>query len=247
MLKHYFKVAFRNLIKNKARSIISILGLVAGIFCFTTTNYYGRAFYRGDEVFPEYNRMARIYLKYEGNLALLAPTKDAPAQKEDIEQVLEFDLPEVEYAATFSETSYYNIEMTADGHRNHLYTVAAMNVNADFMHVYPSRFLEGSVEQFTSRPLMALVTRSFVNQLGINEQPVGKTFTTVSRRDEELEHPAIYTIAGVIEDYPAFTSFTLFGRNIDMLLLNDGGNQCTFLLNKYIDLENLNNRIIGLQ
>ena len=34
MIRHYFKIAFRNLLKYKTQSIISIIGLAVGITCF---------------------------------------------------------------------------------------------------------------------------------------------------------------------------------------------------------------------
>lgn len=34
MIQHYFKIAFRNILKYKAQSIISILGLAVGFTCF---------------------------------------------------------------------------------------------------------------------------------------------------------------------------------------------------------------------
>ena len=33
MIQHYFKIAFRNILKYKAQSIISILGLAVGFTC----------------------------------------------------------------------------------------------------------------------------------------------------------------------------------------------------------------------
>ena len=37
MIRHYFKIAFRNLLKYKAQSIISIIGLAMGFTCFALT------------------------------------------------------------------------------------------------------------------------------------------------------------------------------------------------------------------
>ena len=34
MIKHYLKVAFRNLIKYKTQSLVSIIGLAVGFTCF---------------------------------------------------------------------------------------------------------------------------------------------------------------------------------------------------------------------
>ena len=34
MIRHYLKVAFRNLLKYKTQNIISIIGLAVGLLCF---------------------------------------------------------------------------------------------------------------------------------------------------------------------------------------------------------------------
>ena len=38
MIYHYFKIAFRNLLKYKTQSIISIIGLAIGFTCFALAN-----------------------------------------------------------------------------------------------------------------------------------------------------------------------------------------------------------------
>ena len=40
MIKHYLKVAFRNLIKYKTQSLVSIIGLAVGFTCLRC-RYYG--------------------------------------------------------------------------------------------------------------------------------------------------------------------------------------------------------------
>ena len=42
MIQHYFKIAFRNILKYKTQSIISILGLAVGFTCFALANLWIR-------------------------------------------------------------------------------------------------------------------------------------------------------------------------------------------------------------
>lgn len=42
MIPHYFKIAFRNLLKYKTQSIISIIGLAVGITCFALATLWIR-------------------------------------------------------------------------------------------------------------------------------------------------------------------------------------------------------------
>ena len=243
MIKHYFKVAIRNLFKSKTRTIISILGLVAGIFCFTTTNYYARAFYRGNEVFPEFERMAKVYLETDHKLSFLSPSKNITAFKKDIEQVLEMHFDEIEYIAQYNEPREYDISWNNDEDSENLYRVRSMRVNDDFLHVYPARFSEGGKDAFIMRPDAALVTRSFIKQMGTKESVLGKSIIFKYSLRDKIDPPKTYVIVGVIEDYPGYTDFTTFNRHPNVLVKGDTSDECTFLLHKNANLEVMNARL----
>lgn len=40
MIRHYLKIAFRNLIKYKTQTIISIIGLSVGFTCFALSTFW---------------------------------------------------------------------------------------------------------------------------------------------------------------------------------------------------------------
>ena len=44
MIQHYFKIAWRNLLKYKTQNIISILSLAVGVVCFAITVYLLKSF-----------------------------------------------------------------------------------------------------------------------------------------------------------------------------------------------------------
>ena len=58
MIQHYFKIAFRNILKYKTQSIISILGLAVGFTCFALANLWIHyemtydAYHEGPDVYP---------------------------------------------------------------------------------------------------------------------------------------------------------------------------------------------------
>src|ERR1700730_4271684 len=92
MLKNFFKIAWRNLLKNKTFSLINILGLATGLACFLLITMYVM-----DELsFDRYNEKAnRIYrinsdIKFGGGNLHLPVTSDAMGA------VLKKDYPQVE-------------------------------------------------------------------------------------------------------------------------------------------------------
>ncbi|MCS2597066.1 hypothetical protein NXV06_14235 [Bacteroides fragilis] len=65
MILHYIKATFRQLIKHKTQTIISILGITCGLLCFSVCNYYNRIFSTGNKDLATYERQAEIWI--EGN------------------------------------------------------------------------------------------------------------------------------------------------------------------------------------
>src|SRR5688572_33143502 len=60
MIRNYFKIAFRSLFRNKAFTIINILGLVLGISFSTMLYTYVRHELSYDSYHPEANQVYRI-------------------------------------------------------------------------------------------------------------------------------------------------------------------------------------------
>lgn len=65
MIKHYFKVAFRNLWKYKAQNIISTIGLAVGLLCFSICMYCSRFVESTNHCFDNYSRIAELNLYNE--------------------------------------------------------------------------------------------------------------------------------------------------------------------------------------
>ena len=63
MIRHYFKIAFRNLLKYKAQTIISIIGLAMGFTCFALTVLWIRYEMTYDTFHEEADRIHLIYKK----------------------------------------------------------------------------------------------------------------------------------------------------------------------------------------
>ena len=57
MIKHYLKVAFRNLLKYKTQNIISIIGLAVGLLCFCICMYCSRFVETTNHCFSNYTRI----------------------------------------------------------------------------------------------------------------------------------------------------------------------------------------------
>ena len=61
MIRHYFKTGFRNLLKYKTQSFISIIGLAIGLTFFTVGYYWYRYETSYDSFYPESKHTYNIY------------------------------------------------------------------------------------------------------------------------------------------------------------------------------------------
>ena len=61
MIKHYFKVAIRNLARRKVLALINVLGLSIGLACFTLFLLYAVHEFSYDRVHKNANNIYRVY------------------------------------------------------------------------------------------------------------------------------------------------------------------------------------------
>lgn len=182
MLLHYLKIGIRQLTKHRIQTLISILGISAGLLCFSICSYYGRMMNIGNKDFPTYERMAEIRTVDESNRSWETgiPPKDF------------YHKIGTEYyeAMAFYVNASSRVKLNDD-----LYIrTKQTECNPDFFKVFPAHCVAGSLHGFDLSQQVAVVTTDFVKKYGGSQSPIGKTI----RKDNEES----YTIIAVIQPYP---------------------------------------------
>lgn len=175
---HYIKVSVRQLLKHKLQTCISILGIVAGLFCFSVCSYYNRVMRFGDKSFSTYERLAEIKQKgipYQLNIQGSVIDKIGP---ESFEAVAFWR--NMKDNLFLDETNYCRVGIT--------------QCNPDYFNVFPTRCVEGSLEPFVMQGNKIIVTTEFVKKYLANKFPLGTLLKN--------EKGKAYEIAAVIEPYP---------------------------------------------
>src|SRR3977135_1418061 len=96
MLKHYFKIALRNLARQKVLAFINILGLSLGLACFTLFLLYSVNEFSFDRFHKNAKNIYRVYLHMgslhgeEAHNSSYLPVPLGPALKQDLPEVEEF-------------------------------------------------------------------------------------------------------------------------------------------------------------
>lgn len=188
MLKNYFKIAFRNLWKNKSTSFINIFGLGIAIFSSILIFLYVSFEFSFDKFHSKADRIYRVLLEDNNlgvseNLAGINFMAMGPALKDRLPEVVE----QVRYMdsgrelVTIDDRSFYTQDL--------VYTTSSLFTVFDF------ELLQGDPENVLSAPRKAVLTEAWKEKLFGDENPIGKTF--------ELNNEEIYEVTGVMKDVPA--------------------------------------------
>lgn len=192
MIKNYFKIALRNLQRNKIYSFINIAGLTIGLTaCLLVATVvlddlsYDRHWKNSDDIYriisinkSNKNAIEKSSQSYSG----LGPS-------------FKKDFPEVkEYCRMWAIKYRFKIGANKDG-----VLINSLSAEPSVWNVLDFKVLEGKPQTFVQGYKNLVVTEKFKKQYFGNEDPVGKTLTNIP----EFGKAENYVITGVIKDIPS--------------------------------------------
>lgn len=197
MILHYLKIAWRNLLKYKTQSIISVLGLTIGIVFFA----YGYQWYKYETTYDSfYPDSERIY-HLQGSQKSTGKQTEYGQLPYIVSEKLTQSFPEIESVAVlypkYGSSLRYNERDL--GYSNFEF------VDERFLQMFPPKVLAGEIhENSLKNSDEMIVTESFaLEHFGTIEAAIGETL--VSGYDES------YVIQAVISDPPADSFFQTTG------------------------------------
>ncbi len=225
MIKNYFKIAWRNLLKNKGFTAINIIGLSLGIGCFIVI-----AMFVTDELsYDRYNEKAdRIYrinsdILFGGTNLVMAVSADPMGE------TLKNDYPEVEqytrlYASDGSKLIKKGLE--------HIDEKKVVHVDSTFFDVFTLPALFGNTKTALTEPNTVVITKSAAERYyGSPENAVGQMLETDDNGN------TLYKVTAVVEDMPKNSHFT-FDFFFSMANVNyDYGNYLSHNFHTYVVLK----------
>lgn len=189
MFSNYFKIAFRNLWKNKAFSFINIAGLAVGMASAMLILLWIQNEMSHDRFHEKINRLYTMNNldKFNGEVwawnttpKILGPT-------------LKQDYPDVEDFARSNDVSF-------------LFTIGDKHLNAygrftdpGFLNMFSFPLIEGNVKTALSSNDRIVITQSFAKKLFGNEDAMGKIV--------RIDSADNFTVTGVMKDLPNNTAF----------------------------------------
>jgi putative ABC transport system permease protein len=245
MFKNYFKIAWRNLMKNKVFSFINIFGLTIGLASFLLIALY---------IFDEYS-FDRFHKNAE-NIYRVVEDKTTPEGKEtksagagyQVSQKALTDFPEIKDAArftTFGRLNVSNTENTNVFYEN--FTIA----NPGFLTTFDFKLLAGDRNTALTAPHSVIITEETAEKLFNTSDEIGKIIKT--DRDSSP-----YKITAVLKNFPSnshlsfnllFSESSIGGDDFKKFINSDwnsGAFSTYFLLDSKADVEKVESKISRL-
>ena len=191
MIKHYFKITFRNMWKYRTQSLIGIFGLAFGFACFVPALYWYRYETTYDSFYPDAAHIYRIY----------SVEKQTGKTNDFVSGILERKLreqfPAIETSTVFfTETEHCSAEGTP------YIQLRTLFADSTFLHVFPQAVISGNARQ----PLEVL------NNMILTESVAIRLFGDVENAiGQQIKSTLFtwfppYTVTAVVKDPPPNTN-----------------------------------------
>ncbi|MEO6231931.1 MAG: ABC transporter permease [Ferruginibacter sp.] len=189
MFKNYLKIAWRNLIRNKAFASMNILGLAIGMASAILILLWVENELNIDQSYPKSAQLYKMFNrdKFDGAEHAWGSTPKIMAP------TLKKDYPEVADAARLTGITF----LLSDGDK-HL-NVRGAFTDSSFISMFDLRMLKGDARQALASPSGIVLTQKLAKKLFGDEDAIGKTV--------RVDSTANFKVTGILKDFDNKTSF----------------------------------------
>ncbi|GAB3954409.1 ABC transporter permease [Spirosoma harenae] len=191
MIRNYLKIAWRNLMLNKAFTVINILGLAIGLtsFMFIAVFVYNELSY--DKYSTKANNLYRVQLSVVGNGNVeVYPNVDV-AVGEGIQRAF----PEVKASTRFGLATDYIQYQEKQFKETHL-----AFADSNFLQLFSIPLIKGNAATALVAPNSIVLSKEFATKYFGDEDPIGKSLMVGTQRES-------FTITGLIDKVPDNSHF----------------------------------------
>jgi putative ABC transport system permease protein len=190
MIKSYFRIGWRNMLRNKGYSTINIGGLAAGLAVVMLIGLWIYDELSYNQYHPNYDRIARVWVNhtFDGNISS------------------QWSLPYPlggELRTQFSD--FHNVSMASWSYNHFInhgedrFTKEGMFVEPNFVQLISLKMIRGSADALKD-PHSIILSQSLAKVIFGNEDPIGKDLT--------LDISNAVTVTGIYEDIPRNNYFS---------------------------------------
>ena len=204
MLRHFFQIAWRNLMKRKLYSFINFAGLTIGMGCCVLITLYVQNELSYDRYHANSDRIYRVTQTFR---ALQPGENPGPPAPQDfwvwgcapVGPALQADFPEIEKVVRFMSP---NSILLQHGDRR-IQQDNLLYMDSTAFDVFSWKMLFGDPHTALIAPNSIVLTRSVAEKFFGNANPVGQTL----RADNQVN----FLVTGVMQDVPSNSQFNFNG------------------------------------
>lgn len=190
MLKNYFKIAFRNLIKFKIYSFVNIAGLAIGMACCILILLWSLSEFTVDR-FHELGD--RLYV-VGGNAHFGERIVTGPGTPPALGPALEIEYPEIVKTARFTQAGSLVLSANNKSIRENCHAT-----DQNFFEMFSFPLLRGDKTTALVKPNAIVLTEETAKKFFGDDDPLGKNINIEGRYN--------FTVTGVLKSLPSNTTF----------------------------------------
>lgn len=189
MIRNYFKIAWRNLFRNRGFALMNIVGLSVGMAAVALIGLWIQDELGYDRFYPTTDRLFQVYSKddFDGKPEIWGSTPGP------LMAALKSDFPEVEDAVRFTEAR----ELLSVGEKK--LTAEGAIADAGFLHVFGLPVVSGNLSTALTNPKGIVITETLAERLFGDRQALGETIRINNANDQE--------VTAVVTDIPRNSKF----------------------------------------
>ncbi|HEX5168660.1 MAG TPA: ABC transporter permease [Cyclobacteriaceae bacterium] len=193
MIRNYFLVALRNLVRNKSASFIKIISLSVGMICFTIISLFVYHELSYDKFHKNPERVFRIVKDFVNEDGTRLPDATTPPA---LAVFLQKDIPEVEHVTrVFPGWGRKYLFQYAD---KRFFEERVYRVDSSFFDVFTFPFVKGDAKVSFKELNSVLLTETSARKYFGNDDPMGKIMST---------DVGDLMVTGILKDLPQNSHF----------------------------------------
>ncbi|HJP64495.1 MAG TPA: ABC transporter permease [Mucilaginibacter sp.] len=194
MIRHYLKIAFRNLARNKVYTFINIFGLAISMACTLLIVLFVKDELSYDKYHKDAGNIYRVVKDFVNDGGSRLPDATSPAA---LAPAMQKGLPEIAAATTLYPT-WGQIYLIKHGEKK-IPEERLYRVDNNFFKVFNYPFVAGNAINALNDIKSIVLTQTSAKKYFGNENPLGKVLTIDGLGDMQ--------VTGVIKDVPANSHF----------------------------------------
>lgn len=194
MIRHYLRLALRQILRNKVQYLLSVVSIAIGMLCFSMTSYYIRKNNNQYTAWPNKNRIAQIHVKsiQTGQSSNYVPGKE-------LQSLLSNPAAGIERISLFESWGQANITFSKDSGKEEPYQCSFCNITPDFLPIHSMETTGGDAPSL--RQGEVLISQSAAQRIYGTESPIGR-IVAFSRADSDTSAIEYSTIRAIVKDLP---------------------------------------------